>query len=70
MQTVRPHQEWDVKLLGQGDWRRARVINVLGEQVEIQFLDASHLPDLARTVTIRASAMNNRAMYRLVSDPG
>ncbi len=37
---------WDVFVRDMGQWRPAKVINELGDKIELQFQDAPHLPDL------------------------
>ena len=69
MQEIRQNQTWEVSPKAAKAPRRARVMNVLGNQVELLFLDHDDLPDLARTLRVDGRTMlSNPTMYKLVSD--
>lgn len=69
MNEVRQHQTWEVCPKAAKATRRARVVNVVDNEVELLFLDHNHLPDLARTLRLdRRTMLANPAMYKLVSD--
>jgi hypothetical protein len=69
MQEIRPNQTWEVCPKTAKVVRRARVMNVLDNEVELLFLDHDHLPDLARTLRVdRRTMLSNPTLYRLVSD--
>jgi hypothetical protein len=69
MQGIRQHQTWEVRPKAAKEARRARVMNVLGDQVELLFLDHDYLPDLARTLRVdRRTMLSNPTIYLLVSD--
>lgn len=69
MNEVRQNQTWEVRPKAAKVARRARVVNVLGNEVELLFLDHDHLPDLARTLRIdRRTMLSNPAIYKLAGD--
>jgi hypothetical protein len=69
MQESRPNQTWEVCLKAAKVVRRARVMNVLDNEVELLFLDHDYLPELARTLRVdQRTMLSNPAMYTLVSD--
>jgi hypothetical protein len=70
MQEIRPNQTWEVCPKAAKEARRARVMNVLDNEVELLFLDHDHLPDLARTLRVdRRTMLSNPSLYKLVSGP-
>jgi hypothetical protein len=69
MNEVCANQTWEVCPKTAKAVRRARVVNVLDNEVEQLFLDHDHLPDLARTLRVdRRTMLSNPAIYKLVSD--
>jgi hypothetical protein len=48
MVEVKPAQVWEVYSKAENRWRRACTVNVLMNQVELQYLDMPDAPDLAR----------------------
>ena len=69
MNEIRQNQTWEVCPKAAKVPRRARVLNVLGNEVELLFLDHNDLPDLARTLRVdRRTMLSNPMMYKLVSD--
>lgn len=56
--------EWDVFCRKTGKWRPAKIINELGNQVELQFLDTLGVPDLEKTISATRQAMSNEATFR------
>lgn len=69
MNEVRQNQKWEVRPKAAKKARRARVMNVLGDQVELLFLDHDYRPDLARTLRVdRRTMLSNPTVYTLVSD--
>jgi hypothetical protein len=57
MQEPNMGQEWSVYSDDEKRWRPVRIVNVLGEEVEVQYLDMTGVPDLARTQTFSRSRM-------------
>jgi hypothetical protein len=69
MQEIRPNQTWEVSPKAAKVARRARVMNVLDNEVELLFLDHDHLPDLVRTLRVdRRTMLSNPTVYKLLSD--
>jgi hypothetical protein len=69
MHEIRQNQTWEVRPRTVKKARRARVMNVLGNEVELLFLDHDHLPELARTLRVdRRTILSNPTVYTLVSD--
>jgi hypothetical protein len=69
MQEIQQNQTWEVCPKAAKVVRRARVMNVLDNEVELLFLDHDHLPDLARTLRVdRRTMLSNPTLYKLVSD--
>ncbi len=69
MNEIRQNQTWEVCPKAAKVTRRARVLNVLGNEVELLFLYHNDLRELARTLRIyRRTMLSNPTMYRLVSD--
>jgi hypothetical protein len=69
MQEIRQNQMWEVWPKTAKVVRRARVINVLDNEVELLFLDHDHLPDPARTLRVdRRTMLSNPTVYKLLSD--
>jgi hypothetical protein len=65
---VKPDQVWEIK--AENGWRRAQVINVLGNEVELKYLDMSDAPDLARSLGAnRIQMLGEPNRYRLVTSP-
>jgi hypothetical protein len=64
MTSVKPGQEWELKR--DGDWKRARVVNVLGPRVELHLVDR---PDLSGVIyTDLVQMERDPPSYRLVKD--
>jgi hypothetical protein len=69
MPDVKPHQVWEVYSKGENRWSRTCVVNVLGDEVELQYLDMPTVPDVARTERAsRARMLSDQRVYRLVAD--
>ena len=69
MQEIRPNQTWEVHPKTAKEPRRARVMNVLDNEVELLFLDHDDLPAFARTLRVdRRTMLSNPTMYKLMSD--
>jgi hypothetical protein len=67
MVEVKPAQIWEVYSKAENRWRRACVVNVLTDQVEIQYLDMPDAPDLARTFQADRRQMGREPQsFRLV----
>jgi len=49
MADVNPHQVWEKYSKSDNRWRPVRVVNVLGDEIEIQYLDMPCVSDVART---------------------
>lgn len=56
-------EDWEV--CWRGAWRPGKIINELGNQIELQFQDAPHAPDLEKTISTTRQAMTNRKAFRL-----
>ena len=66
MQEIRPNQTWEVHPKTAKEPRRARVMKLLDNEVELLFLDHDDLPALARTLRVdRRTMLSNQAMYSL-----
>jgi hypothetical protein len=65
MLDVREGQIWEFYQATSGSWRRARIINVLRERVELQFIDLPAVSDL--TWNAARPEMRNRQRFRLVT---
>jgi hypothetical protein len=66
MPEVVPDQIWETNT--ETGWRRAQVVDVLGDQVTLKYLDMPEAPDLARSFTIdRVRMLNEPHRYRLVT---
>jgi hypothetical protein len=59
---VKPGQVWEIRSNSNSPWKEARVVNVLGDEVELQYLDMPGATDLARTVS------HSRALTEHVND--
>jgi hypothetical protein len=57
MFDVRPGQIWKVRLRGNDDWQRVRVVNVILDVVELEYLDRSALSECDRSFSVDRSAM-------------
>jgi hypothetical protein len=68
MSDVSVGQIWEVK--GLFGWRRAKVINESGNQVELRYCDdQGHSSDVGRTFTTdRATMLKYPHLYRPVTD--
>jgi hypothetical protein len=51
MLRVKPRQIWERCSISGAVWRPLEVINVLGDQAELRFLDMPHASDLERAFT-------------------
>jgi hypothetical protein len=60
---------WSVSATGSAPWRRAEIINELGDGIELKLLDASRLSDLENTISTTRQVLNNSAEYRFISRP-
>jgi hypothetical protein len=69
MQEIRQNQTWEVCPKAARVVRRARVMKVLDNEVELLFLDHDHLPDPVRTLRVdRRTMLSNPTIYKLLSD--
>jgi hypothetical protein len=59
-------EEWEIFMQDTGQWRRAKIINEAGDRVELQFQDAPHLPDLAKTLSTTRQALSDKRLYRTI----
>ena len=57
MLDVRPGQIWKVRSRANDDWRAVYVVDVVGEIVELEYLDVSEVFDMHQTLTSSRSAM-------------
>ena len=69
MLDVRSNQIWETCKDTRSTWRRVRVVNVLGDTVDLEYLDAPSVPDPEKIFTTTQSRMlASNAPYRFVSD--
>ena len=69
MDDVRSNQIWETCKDAKSAWRRVKVINVLGDTVDLEYLDTPGAPSLERIFTTTQSRMlATNAPYRFVSD--
>jgi hypothetical protein len=72
MLRVKPGQIWDRCSIAGAAWRPLEVVNVLGDQAEVRFLDMPQASDLERafTTSCRHMLVGSRApsRYRLRRD--
>ena len=69
MLNVRLGQQWEVYSDSADRWRPVRVVNVFGNEVELQYLDMPGHSDLARTLRAkRESMLTDAKRYRLIAD--
>ena len=64
MQKVERNQLWDV--LRDGEWCRARVVNVLSDRVNLFFTEHDAVKRNAATVTL--GEMKNSEKFRFIAD--
>jgi hypothetical protein len=64
MQKVERDQLWDV--LRGGEWRRARVVNVLSDRVNLFFTEHDAVKGTAAVVTL--GEMKNSEKFRFIAD--
>jgi hypothetical protein len=57
MLDVKTGQIWKIRSRGNGEWRRAYVVDVLGDIVELEYLDVGGVFDMHQTLTTTRSAM-------------
>jgi hypothetical protein len=69
MLDVRSNQIWETCKDTRSTWRRVRVINVLGDTVDLEYLDTPSVPDPEKIFTTTQSRMlASNAPYRFVSE--
>jgi hypothetical protein len=72
MLRVKPGQIWDRSSIAGAAWRPVEVLNVLGDQAEVRFLDMPHASDLERVITTSCRHMlvgsQAPSRYRLRQD--
>jgi hypothetical protein len=69
MHDVRSDQIWETCKDAKSTWRRVKVINVLGDTVDLEYLDAPGAPNPERIFTTTQSRMlATNAPYRFVRD--
>jgi hypothetical protein len=62
---VRPGQIWKTALLPKRAWRPVQVIQVVGDQVELEYLDLPGVPNLQKTFTVSANDIrDDRRRFR------
>jgi hypothetical protein len=59
-------EEWDVLLLGTGQWTRARIVYEFEERIELRVQGAKEFSDGAKTLSTTRQAMRDGAVYRRV----
>ena len=64
MQKVERNQLWDV--LRDGEWCRARVVNVLSDRVNLFFTE--HDPEKGSVVMVTLGEMKNTEKFRFIAD--
>jgi hypothetical protein len=67
MHDVRSDQIWETCKDRKSTWRRVKVINVLGDTVDLEYLDAPGDPERIFTTT-QSRMLATNAPYRFVSD--
>jgi hypothetical protein len=67
MHDVRSDQIWETCKDTKSTWRRVKVINVLGDTVDLEYLDAAADPERIFTTT-QSRMLATNAPYRFVSD--
>ena len=66
---IKTGQEWSVYSDRENRWRPVRVVMVLEDEVEVQYLDALGRPDLTRTEKLsRAQMLSEPGRFRLDKD--
>jgi len=72
MRDVCPGQKWERRSISGASWRPMEVVNVLGNIVELRFLDMPETPDLRCLFSTNMERMllsePQGAEYRLVQD--
>ncbi len=58
-------ETWEVFDKGRNAWRPAKIINELGNQVELQFQDAPDERDLVKTISTTREEMQDRKLFRI-----
>jgi len=69
---IKQRQLWETRSNSTSPWRRAEVVNVSDEGVELQYLDMPVECDLPKTIRAKQRYMREETkLFRLVSDaPG
>jgi hypothetical protein len=68
MLDVKPGQIWKVRSNAKDAWRRAYVVDVLGDIVELEYLDVSEVFDMHQMlVTSRSAMLLTAANYQFVT---
>jgi hypothetical protein len=57
MPDIKPGQMWMVRPDRESQWRRTQVVNVLSDEVELQYIDMPGASNVARTVRESAARM-------------
>ena len=66
---IKVGQQWSVHSDRENRWRTVRVVKVLTDEVEVQYLDALDQPDLTRTqILSRARMLSEPGRFRLDKD--
>ena len=74
MPSVRPGQKWERRTIPKAPWRPVEVVNVLGDEIELRFLDMPGQSDLDRTFSTKLERMSGSregkrlSEYRFVGD--
>lgn len=64
MPDVKPGQVWETRSNAKRAWRPVQVINVHGNQVELQYLDLPGTPVLQTTFAVSAEDIADRRRFR------
>jgi hypothetical protein len=72
MRNLSPGQKWERRSVSGAPWRPVEVVSVLGNVVELRFLDMPDAPDLQRVFSTNMdrmlSSVRQSAEYRFVQD--
>ena len=63
---VRPTEIWETRVSEREPWRRVRVLDVISDVVELQYLDMPEV-NVARTFKTTLALMSKEAVFRFVA---